>query len=132
MAKLLKPIHPGEILREEFMVPLGLTANALAIHLRVSAPTVNELVRERKGITPEIALRLGQFFRTTPELWINLQARYDLEVAKDRAQRKIAQDVKPIPQSTVAGVPVALERIRRQVKGKEKPKHQQRFLHVHA
>jgi hypothetical protein len=70
--------------------------------------------------------------KAVPELWINLQARYDLEVAKDRAQRKIAQDVKPIPQSTVAGVPVALERIRRRVKGKEKPKHQQRFLHVHA
>ena len=129
MAKLLKPIHPGEILREEFMVPLGLSANALAIHLHVSAPTINDIGREKRSISPEIALRLGQYFRTTPELWINMQARYDLELAKDRAQRKITKDIQPIPQAAVAGVPVNRPAAKPK-SGKEKPKHHVAYVHA--
>ena len=80
--KLLPPIHPGEILREEFMKPLGLSANALAQRLGVTTARVNEIANERRGITADTALRLGRCFSTTPEFWMNLQQRYALEVAR--------------------------------------------------
>jgi addiction module HigA family antidote len=79
--KLLPPIHPGEILREEFMKPLGLSANALAQLLDVTTARVNEIAKERRGITADTALRLGRCFSTTAEFWINLQQRYELEAA---------------------------------------------------
>lgn len=80
--KLLPPIHPGEILREEFMKPLNLSANALAQRLGVTTARVNEIANERRGITADTALRLARCFSTTPEFWMNLQQRYELEAAR--------------------------------------------------
>jgi antitoxin HigA-1 len=77
------PIHPGEILREDVMLPLGLSSNALARAIGVTPPRIHEIVRERRGITAETALRLARFFGTSVDLWMNLQQRYDLERAKD-------------------------------------------------
>lgn len=80
--KLLPPIHPGEILREEFMKPLNLSANALAQRLGVTTARVNEIANERRGITADTALRLARCLSTTPEFWMNLQQRYELEAAR--------------------------------------------------
>jgi len=80
--KLWPPIHPGEILREEFMKPLNLSANALAQRLGVTTARVNEIANERRGITADTALRLARCFSTTPEFWMNLQQRYELEAAR--------------------------------------------------
>ncbi len=79
--KKMRPIHPGEILREEFLVPAGMTANALAKALRADAPRINDIVRERQGITTDTALRLAAFLQTSAEFWLNLQSTYDLQVA---------------------------------------------------
>ncbi|HXQ24890.1 MAG TPA: HigA family addiction module antitoxin [Candidatus Acidoferrales bacterium] len=95
MAKL-KPVHPGEILREEFMVPLKLNPHKLALALRVPAPGIYEIVNEERAISTAMALRLARFFRTTPEFWINLQAHFDLEIARDKEQRRVNQEVRPI------------------------------------
>jgi len=92
----LKPIHPGEILREEFMIPFDLNPNKLAIALRVAPPNVYEIVNEERGISSEMALRLGRFFSTTPEFWINLQAHYDLSVSRQEVEKKINRDVHPM------------------------------------
>lgn len=83
MSKKLPPIHPGEILREDFMRPLGLSSNALANAIGVTAARVNEIVRERRGISADTALRLARYFGTDAQSWMNLQQRYDLECAKD-------------------------------------------------
>ena len=83
MGKKLPPIHPGEILREEFMLPLGLSSNALAGAIGVTAARVNEIVRGRRGISADTALRLARYFGTDAQSWMNLQQRYDLECAKD-------------------------------------------------
>ena len=83
MAKKLPPIHPGEILREDFMKPLGLSSNALARALDVPPARINEIVRERRGISADTALRLARFFRTDAQSWMNLQSHYDLERARD-------------------------------------------------
>jgi addiction module HigA family antidote len=92
----LKPVHPGEILREEFMIPLKLNPHKLAIALRVPAPGVYEIVKEERAVSTEMALRLARFFGTTPDLWVNLQAHFDLEIARDKNQRKVNQEVQPI------------------------------------
>jgi addiction module HigA family antidote len=99
MAKL-KPIHPGEILREEFMVPFGLNPNKLAIALRVAAPNIYEIVHETRGLSAETALRLGRFFGTTPEFWMNLQAHYDLSISRQEAEKRIKRDVQPLTEIT--------------------------------
>ena len=101
MAKtqLLPPIHPGEILREEFMAPLGLSANAVSLRLGVTAARVNEIVKERRGITADTALRLARLFSTTPEFWMNLQQRYELESARRQVGQDIAHTVFALPQS---------------------------------
>jgi addiction module HigA family antidote len=91
----LKPIHPGEILREEFMVPFDLNASRLATALRVTAPNVYEIIHERGGISSEMALRLGRFFGTTPEFWMNLQAHYELSISRQEVEEKINHDVRP-------------------------------------
>ena len=96
MAKKLKPVHPGEILREEFMKPLGLSMNKLALHLRVPVTRVAEIVHERRAITTDTALRLARYFNTTPVFWMNLQVRYELEVAEDEQAEKVARDVQPL------------------------------------
>ena len=74
-------IHPGEILREEFMKPLNISQNTLAIAIRVPATRIGEIINEKRGITADTALRLGVFFNTTSEFWMNLQSNYDLQTA---------------------------------------------------
>jgi addiction module HigA family antidote len=91
----MRPIHPGEILREEFLVPLGMSANALAIALRVPAPRINDIVRERRSVTPDTALRLARFFGGDAQSWLNLQVAHDLRVAERAAGRKIRQEIRP-------------------------------------
>jgi len=81
----MRPIHPGEILREEFLVPLNLSANALAIALGVPAPRINDIARERRGVTADTALRLARYFGTSAEFWMGLQADYDLRLAEGAA-----------------------------------------------
>jgi addiction module HigA family antidote len=83
MTRKLAPIHPGEILREEFMAPLDLSSNALAKAIGVTTARINEIVRERRGITADTALRLARYFGTDAQSWMNLQQRYDLQLAKD-------------------------------------------------
>jgi len=92
----LKPIHPGEILREEFMVPLHLNANKLALALHVPAPSIYDIVKEERGISPEMALRLGYVFRTTPDFWLNLQSEFDLRVVRNQKEAKVKNQVRPL------------------------------------
>jgi len=91
----IRPIHPGEILREEYMVPLRLSANALAHALGVTPARINDIVRERRGITADTALRLARYFGTDAQSWINLQAAYDLRVAELAVGKTIERVVKP-------------------------------------
>jgi addiction module HigA family antidote len=96
MAKKLKPVHPGEILREEFMLPLGLTMNRMAMDLRVPVTRIADIANERRGITADTALRFARYFANSPAFWMNLQTRYDLEVADDEIAAKVARDVRPL------------------------------------
>ena len=91
----MRPIHPGEILREEFLAPLGMSANALAIALRVPAPRVNDVVLERRAITPDTALRLAQYFGGDAESWMNLQITYDLRRTEQLVGEKIRSEIVP-------------------------------------
>jgi addiction module HigA family antidote len=91
----MRPIHPGEVLREEFLKPLGLSANALATALRVPAPRINDIARERRAVTPDTALRLARYFATTPQFWLNLQTSYDLKIAMKESGGRIERDVFP-------------------------------------
>ncbi len=93
--ELLPPIHPGEILSEDLMKPLGLSQNKLAEELGVDPGRINQIVAGRRGITADTALRLARYFGTTPEFWMNLQARYDLEVAKDKIAMEIEKKIQP-------------------------------------
>ena len=93
--KLLPPVHPGEILREDFMGPLGLSMNRLALDLRVPVTRIAEIVHERRGITPDTALRLGRYFNTSPRFWLNLQAAYELETTLADSRQAIDRDVRP-------------------------------------
>lgn len=95
----LKPIHPGEILREEFMAPLRLNPNKLALALHVPAPTVYDIVHEERGISPEMALRLGRFFRTTPDFWLNLQSEFDLRIVRKQKETTVNSQVRPLDAS---------------------------------
>jgi len=92
----LPPIHPGEILREDFMKPLGISMNRLGLDLHVPVTRIAEIVHERRSITPDTALRLGRYFNTSARFWLNAQSSYDLEVAQDELQRTIERDVRPV------------------------------------
>jgi addiction module HigA family antidote len=96
MAKKLKPVHPGEILQEEFMVPLGLSMNRMAMDLRVPVTRIADIVNERRGITADTALRFARYFKNAPTFWMNLQTRYDLEVAEDEISARVERDVQPL------------------------------------
>ncbi len=97
---LLPPVHPGEILREDFMRPLRLTVNKLALELHVPATRIGEIVHERRRITAETALRLARYFKTNPEFWLNLQNFYDLEVTRrSGAESEIERQVHPLSTS---------------------------------
>jgi len=88
-------LHPGEMLREEFMKPLGLSSNALAMELRVPVTRISEIVRERRGITADTALRLARYFNMSPEFWMRLQMDFDLESAADAEESAIHQEIRP-------------------------------------
>jgi antitoxin HigA-1 len=91
----IPPVHPGEILREEFLKPLGMTRHELALALRVPANRISQIVEGERNVSPDSALRLGRYFGTGPEFWTNLQARYDLETARDESGGKIEREVLP-------------------------------------
>lgn len=91
----LRPVHPGEILKEEFMAPLHLTMNRLALDLRVPVTRVAEILHERRGITPGTALRLARYFNTTAQFWMNLQTRYDLAIVREKEAAGIEREVQP-------------------------------------
>ena len=91
----MRPVHPGEVLREDYMLPLALSANALARALGVTAARINDIVRERRGITGDTALRLARYFGTDAQSWLNLQSAYDLRVAEIAAGQLIKQQVRP-------------------------------------
>lgn len=91
----MRPIHPGEILREDFLKPLGLSVNALALALRVPATRLHEIVKERRGITPDTALRLACYFGGDARSWLNLQAEFDLKQAIQAQGSRIQQEVQP-------------------------------------
>jgi addiction module HigA family antidote len=94
MAKKLKPVHPGEIVSEDFMKPYGLSMNKLALDLRVPVTRIADIVAERRGITPDTALRLARYFKTTPQFWLNLQTKYDLEITGDEKLAQIERDLR--------------------------------------
>jgi len=89
----MRPVHPGEILREDYLAESGMSANALAKALKVPAPRINDVLRGRRGISADTALRLARYFDTTPQFWLNLQTAYDLRLAEAAAGRRIAREV---------------------------------------
>ena len=91
----LPPIHPGEILREEFLAPLRMSADQLALALRVPATRINDIVNEKRGITADTALRLSRYFGTTPKFWMNMQSSWELEVAEDQLGYAVRREVLP-------------------------------------
>ena len=99
MAKKLAPIHPGEILLEEFLEPMGITQYRLAKDISVPARRINEIVHGKRGISADTALRLSKYFGTTERFWMNLQTRYDLEVQKDRLGTRLDNEVQRLAAS---------------------------------
>ncbi len=91
----LPPVHPGEILRDEFLTPMKLSVYRLARALKISRPRLNDIVLGRRGVTTDTALRLGRYFGTTPEFWINLQSRHDLDVAERTLRVEIEREIEP-------------------------------------
>ena len=91
--KKLPPVHPGEILRDEFLIPLNISQYRLAKDINVPARRINEIVQGKRGITADTALRLARYFGSSERLWLNLQTRYDLEVEKDRLGQRLEQEV---------------------------------------
>ena len=99
MPKLLTPIHPGEIIREEVLAPLDLSVNQLAKSLAIDTTRLNEIVRGRRGITANTALRLARYLGTSPEFWLKLQVHYELRVARQAKQKEIERAVRPRTQA---------------------------------
>ena len=93
MKRKMNPIHPGEVLREEFLEPMGITQYRLAKDIGVQPTRINQIVKGKAGISADTALRLGRYFGTSPQFWLNLQARYDLEVAGDRLGDRLEKEV---------------------------------------
>ncbi len=91
----IEPIHPGEILHEEFMLPMSISQYRLAKDISVSPRRINEIVHGKRAISPDTALRLSRYFGTSERFWINLQIRFDLEVEKDRLGERLEQEVIP-------------------------------------
>jgi len=91
----LAPVHPGEVLLEEFLEPLGLSQNQVALDIRVHARRINEIVLGKRGVTANTALRLARYFGTTPQFWMGLQVEYDLDVEMDRMGDELDREVRP-------------------------------------
>ena len=96
MANKMRPIHPGEILKEEFLTPLGMSASQLARHLGVPVNRITQILHHTRSITGDTALRLSRFFKTSPELWMNLQAMYDLREAEEKISLNQINKIMPI------------------------------------
>jgi addiction module HigA family antidote len=92
----MRPVHPGEVLREDFLRPARLSANALAKALHVPAPRINDIVRERRGVTADTAMRLARYFGGDAQSWLNLQTVYDLRIAERARARRINREVIPM------------------------------------
>ena len=96
----MRAIHPGEIIKEEYLKPLNMSANALAVALRIPAPRINDVIRQKRGVSIDTALRLARYFNTTAQFWMNLQVSYDLKIAKQN-MTKIKDEIIPL-QATAA------------------------------
>lgn len=94
--KTMAPIHPGEMLLEEFLLPMGISQNRLALGLGIAPSRINGVIKGKRGITADIALRLGRFFGMAPEFWMNAQAHYDLEVQREAMGDRLEQEVRPL------------------------------------
>jgi len=92
----LDPVHPGDVLREDFMKPLGLSAYAVAKAIGATPIAISEIIRRKRAVSAEMALKLGRLFNVSPELWMGIQADYDLELARNRSEAKIFRRVSPI------------------------------------
>ncbi|MBI5379863.1 MAG: HigA family addiction module antidote protein [Nitrospirae bacterium] len=99
MARKLPPIHPGEVLQEEFLKPLSISQYRLAKDIHVSARRINEIVQGKRSISADTALRLARYFATTDRFWLNLQARYDLDLEKDRLGKRLVEEVEVFQQA---------------------------------
>ena len=95
MTEKLFPIHPGEVLLEEFIKPMSLSQNRLAIDIGVDTRRINEIVLGRRAVTADTALRLARFFSNSPEFWLRLQTQYDLDVAEDHLGKRLDREVRP-------------------------------------
>src|SRR4030043_1459342 len=95
--KKLDPVHPGEILQKEFLEPMGLSQNRLALALGVPARRINEIVLEKRGITADTALRLARYFKMSPQFWLGLQMDYELDVAEDMLEGRLEKKITPKP-----------------------------------
>ena len=93
----MRPVHPGEILLEDFMKPMGITQYRLAKGMNVYPRKINEIVQGKRSVTADTVLRLARFFGTSAEIWMNLQSHYDLEVARDELEERVVREVVPYP-----------------------------------
>lgn len=93
--KKMAPVHPGEILLEQFLKPMGMSQNRLAIEISVPPRRINEIVKGKRRVTADTAMRLAIFFSMTPQYWMGLQADYDLDIAQDELEEKIIQEIRP-------------------------------------
>ena len=96
MADKLSPIHPGEVLLEEFIKPMNLSQNRLAIDIGVDARRINEIVLGKRSVTADTALRLARFFGNSPQFWLGLQTQYDLDIAEDHIGKRLDREVRPL------------------------------------
>lgn len=99
-AKKLAPVHPGEVLLEEFLGPLGLSQYRLAQDISVPPRRINEIVHRKRSVTADTALRLARYFSTSERFWLNLQSRYDLEIEKDRLGKRLEKEVGVLPRAS--------------------------------
>ncbi|HEX5836377.1 MAG TPA: HigA family addiction module antitoxin [Anaerolineales bacterium] len=95
MKKKLLPIHPGEVLLEEFIKPMNLSQNRLAIDIGVDARRINEIVLGKRSVTADTALRLARFFGNSPQFWLGLQTQYDLDITEDQIGKRLDREVRP-------------------------------------
>lgn len=95
MPKRIKPVHPGEVLMEEFLKPMGISQYRLAKDIGLQPTRINQIVKGKAGVSAETALRLGRYFRMSPQFWMNLQSHYELETARDRLANRLKKEVNP-------------------------------------
>lgn len=96
MSRKLAPVHPGEILQKEFLEPMGLSQNKLAMALHVPARRINEIVLAKRGVTADTALRLARYFEMTPQFWLGLQMDYELDIAEDALEDRLEREITPM------------------------------------